>query len=118
MVTFLRFLRAYLFLATASLFLATGWVQTFHSASVAPQSFPIQFYQQVIGSLDGRSCPSFPVCSQYASQAINQYGLLIGSWLTLDRLIHEADDLQLGPWLYVAGTKRLNDPIKRNAFWL
>jgi len=118
MVIFLRFFRTYLFLATISICLAIGWIQTFHTAPVHPQSFPIYFFQQVIGSLDGRSCPSYPVCSQYAAQATHQHGLLIGSWLTLDRLIHEGDDLQLGPWLYVDGIERLNDPIERNAFWL
>ncbi|MDQ6998538.1 MAG: membrane protein insertion efficiency factor YidD [Mariprofundus sp.] len=114
----MRFFRIYLPLAGASLCLAIGWMQTFHTSPVTPQSFPAYFYQHVIGSLDGRSCPSFPVCSQYAAQATHQYGLLIGSWLTLDRLIHEGGDLQSGPWLYVDGKERLNDPIERNAFWL
>jgi len=114
----LRYFRLYLYLAAASMCLAIGWMQTFHTSPIPPQSFPAHFYQHAIGSLDGRACPSFPVCSQYAAQATHQYGLLIGSWLTLDRLIHEADDLQFGPWLYVDGIERLNDSLERNAFWL
>lgn len=113
-----RFIRAYLGLAGISLLLATCWMQSIHALSTTPQIFPAHFYQYVVGTLDGRSCSSYPVCSQYSSQAIDQFGLLFGSWLTLDRLIHEADDLQRGPWLYVDGEARLNDPIERNAFWL
>jgi len=118
MVIISQFFRSYLLLAMASLCLAIGWMQTFHTSPVVPQTLPVYFYQHFIGTLDGHSCSSYPVCSQYAVQAADQYGLLIGSWLTLDRLIHEADDLQLGPWLYVDGIERLNDPLERNAFWL
>ena len=113
-----RFIQTYLGLAGISLLLAIFWMQSIDSPSTTPQTFPTHFYQHIVGTLDGRSCSSYPVCSQYASQAMQQYGLLFGSWLTLDRLIHEADDLQRGPWIYVDGEARLNDPIERNAFWL
>jgi len=78
---------------------------------------PLYAYQQLAGPLDGRSCPSFPVCS-YARQALQAHGLLVGSWLILDRLIHEADDVHNGPWLLAADGKRLYDPLARNDFWL
>lgn len=78
----------------------------------------IGLYQHVVGPLDGRSCPSYPVCSAYAGESLHRYGLLIGSWLMLDRLIHENDDLQQGQWVIVNGERRLYDPLERNAFWL
>ncbi|MBL4775140.1 MAG: membrane protein insertion efficiency factor YidD [Mariprofundus sp.] len=112
-----HWLKAYLCLAVASL-LFTGLWQTLELPRTTSQTFPSTFYQHIIGSNDGRSCPSYPVCSQYAAQAIDRYGLLLGSWLTLDRLIHEADDLQLGPWLIFGTETRLHDPLERNAFWL
>ncbi|MDQ7057821.1 MAG: membrane protein insertion efficiency factor YidD [Ghiorsea sp.] len=66
----------------------------------------------------GESCPAYPVCSAYAREAIKEHGALLGSWLMIDRLIHEIDDVNLGPWIMWQGEKRLYDPLKRNDFWL
>jgi putative component of membrane protein insertase Oxa1/YidC/SpoIIIJ protein YidD len=110
-------IRLYAGLAGASLAVAMLW-QSFTVQAVTPKGIAIHFYQHVLRQLDGRSCPSYPVCSVYARQAINQYGLLLGSWLALDRLIHENDDLQHGIWHEFEGEKRLYDPLSRNDFWL
>jgi len=109
--------RVYVILALASLLTAMLWQEMMFPVA-KPEVFPAHFYQSVIGIHDGRACSSYPVCSRYANQAVHQYGLLFGSWLSMDRLIHEADDLQRGPWVFVDGKPRLNDPLKRNAFWL
>ena len=110
--------RIYLALATFSLLLSLLWRGFALPSTTIPDGFPVAFYQHVIGEIDGRSCPSYPVCSLYAKQSLARYGALIGSWLMLDRLIHEADDLHRGPWLLIDGEKRLNDPLRRNAGWL
>lgn len=113
----MRLRSIYGLLAVLSLPLAYAW----QACAIPPESpvlFPISFYQRVVGEMDGRSCPSYPVCSVYARQALERHGLLIGSWLILDRLLHEADDLQQGRWVVVAGSKRLYDPLARNDFWL
>ncbi len=109
--------RLYLGLALASLLLAWGW-KSFSLPAGSPHLFGMHFYQHVIGRLDGRSCPSYPVCSVYARQALDEHGWLFGSWLIMDRLIHEADDLQHGPWIVFEGETRLHDPLSRNDFWL
>jgi len=109
--------RLYLVLAAAALLLAMFWQGAGMSAA-SPQLFPVRFYQSVIGDMDGRSCPSYPVCSVYAGQAIAGYGWFIGSWLILDRLIHESDDLRSGPRIVFEGEARLHDPLHRNSFWL
>ena len=83
-----------------------------------PAAFPMQFYQRVIGPVDGRSCPAYPVCSAYAREAIERHGGLVGSWFAIDRLIHEEGDLREGEWVRVEGERRLNDPLGRNDFWL
>ncbi len=90
-----------------------GWLPP-----ATPAGFPMAFYRNVLGTLDGRACPSYPVCSRYASQAIERHGLLLGSWLALDRLIHESDDLSRGPWIRDREARRLYDPLSRNDFWL
>jgi len=85
---------------------------------VSAAASPLYVYEQLLGPHDGRSCPSWPVCSLYARQAFGAHGLLIGSWLMLDRLIHESDDVRRGPWVLAADGKRLYDPLARNDFWL
>jgi len=104
-------------MAAGSLALNLAWLNLSFPAS-EPDQFPLLFYQRIITGLDGRQCPSYPVCSLYASQAIDKHGLLLGSWFMLDRLIHEADDLRLGSWIMIDGQKRLNDSLMRNDYWL
>ena len=95
-----------------------GW-SAYGLPATSPERFGMHFYQHVIGTLDGRSCPAYPVCSSYAQQALQKHGWLLGSWLALDRLIHEADDLQRqGPVVMIDGQMRLHDPLIRNDFWL
>lgn len=112
-----RFAVVYLAMAAGALAGALLWQRLELTAST-PQLFPLRFYQQVIGQLDGRSCPSWPVCSHYAREAVARHGWLLGSWMALDRIIHESDDLHGGPTILVAGERRLYDPLDRNDFWI
>jgi len=105
------------FLASASLLGFFG-LRNLSMPPHAPGQFPFYFYQSFVGNLDGRSCPSYPVCSLYARRAVAKHGLLLGSWFILDRLIHEADDVRLGPGIVIDGEKKLYDPLERNDFWL
>lgn len=114
-----RMMAAYAALATMSWMLGGIWMPTaFAHAPSGPVVLLVQSYQQWLDPVDGRHCPSYPVCSRYAQEAIASHGMLVGSWLALDRLIHEGDDLERGPWVRVHGQKRLYDPVERNAFWL
>ncbi|MBL1351730.1 MAG: membrane protein insertion efficiency factor YidD [Zetaproteobacteria bacterium] len=110
-------MNAYIILALCSGIMALTW-QSMRFPSSTPQTFPIRFYQQVLGSWDGRSCPSYPVCSVYARQAFQTHGALVGSWLMLDRLIHEADDVHRHHTIAFEGETRLDDTLQRNDFWL
>ncbi len=112
-----KLVKIYGILVVASLALGLFW-KTFQMPPTTPQGFGIAFYQHVLGHLDGRACPAYPVCSAYAKQAIQEHGALVGSWLMIDRLIHETGDLSAGPWINWKGEKRLYDPLKRNDFWL
>jgi len=111
------FVWLYAMLAVLSLLLGLFW-KNFDLPVSTPQGFSIHFYQHVLGHLDGRACPSYPVCSAYAREAIAKHGALVGSWLMIDRLIHEIDDLDRGPWINWHGEKRLYDPLEHNDFWL
>ena len=113
--------KLYAMMALASLLVAGVW-QSMRFSSTAPEGFMMQFYQHALGDLDGRSCSAYPVCSAYARQALAQHGWLWGSWLAMDRLIHEGDDLQYGlgqgHMIVFEGETRLYDPLSRNDFWL
>jgi putative membrane protein insertion efficiency factor len=52
----------------------------------------IRIYQLCISPLLGNHCRFYPSCSQYAREAIEQYGVLRGGWLAIRRL------LRCHPW--------------------
>ena len=47
----------------------------------------IRAYQTTVGPLFTGSCRFEPSCSNYGIQALERFGLLRGSWLTLRRLL-------------------------------
>lgn len=47
---------------------------------------PIQFYRYAISPLMASHCRFYPSCSCYAQEAITQYGVWRGGWLTIRRL--------------------------------
>ncbi len=47
----------------------------------------IRFYQRCVSPYMPRSCRFFPSCSEYAAQAVAQYGLVRGGWLAVRRLL-------------------------------
>ncbi|RMH61011.1 MAG: membrane protein insertion efficiency factor YidD [Zetaproteobacteria bacterium] len=111
-------LKGYALLAAASLLAVTCWQERDMPWPLSMRGLVANGYMMLIGTRDGRPCASYPVCSDYARQAIMRYGLLLGSWIALDRLIHEGGDLAQGPYVLVRGRKRLYDPLVRNTFWL
>jgi len=47
----------------------------------------IRGYQRWISPMLGPHCRFTPSCSQYASEAIERYGAIKGSWLAFKRLL-------------------------------
>ena len=47
---------------------------------------PIRFYQWGISPLLPSSCRFTPTCSHYALEAIEEWGILKGTWLGLKRI--------------------------------
>jgi putative membrane protein insertion efficiency factor len=65
----------------------------------APRRFPvralvfvIQLYRHTVSPLRLPTCRFTPTCSQYAVDALTEYGLIRGGWLATVRL------LKCGPW--------------------
>jgi uncharacterized protein len=47
----------------------------------------IWIYKSTLSPLIGFNCRHVPTCSSYGDDAINHYGLWIGGWMTLARLL-------------------------------
>lgn len=55
--------------------------------------FAVRFYQAALSPLlGGGKCRFYPSCSEYAAEALNMYGPLVGAHLAVVRL------LKCGPW--------------------
>lgn len=54
--------------------------------------FVIQLYRHTISPLRLPSCRFTPTCSQYAVDALTEFGVIRGGWLAVVRL------LKCGPW--------------------
>ena len=54
--------------------------------------FVIQLYRHMVSPLRPASCRFVPTCSQYAVDALTEYGLIRGGWLAVRRLA------KCGPW--------------------
>ncbi len=52
----------------------------------------IEVYRHMISPFRPASCRFTPTCSQYAVDALTEYGLLRGGWMTVARLA------RCGPW--------------------
>jgi len=47
----------------------------------------IRFYKYFISPLLGSNCRFYPSCSSYSLEALQSHGAIIGSYLTLKRLL-------------------------------
>lgn len=52
----------------------------------------IQLYRHMVSPLRPATCRFIPTCSQYAVEALTEYGVIRGSWLAVVRLG------KCGPW--------------------
>lgn len=71
---------------------AESWVVGAKRLPVRALIFLIQLYRHMISPLRLPTCRFMPTCSQYAVDALTEYGLMRGIGLTLVRLA------KCGPW--------------------
>jgi hypothetical protein len=77
----------------------------------------INFYRTFISPVGGNRCHMNPSCSAYALEAVSRYGFVGGYILMTDRLIHESDEMDLAPVVYIHGKSRFLDPVADNVLW-
>ncbi len=65
---------------------------TARSAAARAVVYIIQLYRHTVSPLRLPTCRFTPTCSQYAVDALSEFGFFRGSWLALVRL------LKCGPW--------------------
>lgn len=47
----------------------------------------IRFYQKAISPYLGKNCRFIPTCSQYAYEALEEYGVIKGGYLAVRRIL-------------------------------
>ena len=75
------------------------------------------FYRRVFSPVNGSNSDLGPVHSLYAVQAIHEYGAWLGLVLTVERLLHEPDELRRAPTFVEGGRTFHYDPLEANVFW-
>lgn len=75
------------------------------------------FYRNVVSTVDGDRCSMAPTCSLYSRQAVETHGALLGTLLTADRLLHEADEIPLVRAIEIGGETYYSDPLEANTYW-
>nr|WP_058304629.1 membrane protein insertion efficiency factor YidD [Gorillibacterium timonense] len=55
-------------------------------ASVRAAQAPVRFYRKYISPLKPPRCRYYPTCSQYALDALEEYGAVQGMWMATKRI--------------------------------
>lgn len=72
----------------------------------------IRWYQKNISAVSIERCPFFPSCSNFAAEAIKQYGFLIGLCLFIDRNLYRENPQMYGLYNFIEvshGVLKLDD---------
>jgi len=96
----------------------TSQQQTVEKISLNPLKQGVLFFQRYISVVDSPRCPMYPTCSAYALEALDKHGPILGSFLTVDRLLHESNPIEHKHPLTVYESQRFYDPLSANDFWL
>jgi len=80
-------------------------------------SLGVQVYQKLLSPVLASECYMLPSCSAYSKQALSEYGPFLGLLLTIDRLLHEANEAQTSPLVRQGNSIKLFDPPSANVWW-
>ena len=67
----------------------------------------IKIYQLLVSPIIGQNCRYLPTCSEYSIDALKEFGLLKGSFLSIKRI------LSCHPIKFLGGGEGF-DPVKKN----
>lgn len=97
---------------------ATSHQHSTDAETLNPLKQGVRFFQRYISVVDSPRCPMYPTCSAYAIQALDKHGSVLGSFITVDRLLHEGNPLEKKHPLTGYSPPRFYDPLNANDFWL
>ncbi|MBI4774919.1 MAG: membrane protein insertion efficiency factor YidD [Deltaproteobacteria bacterium] len=90
----------------------SGWVA---SVTLIPV---VHFYRDALSPFMIHKCPMCPSCSSYAMEAMRRHGAVLGWFMAIDRLIHEAGEMDQGiPISRNGQVQCIYDPVRYNDFW-
>lgn len=108
----------------ASLATQIAWSDPSSSANQVRESnimeLGYRFYSNHLSKVDGPRCEHRPTCSRYARDAVRKHGSVVGSWLTIDRLLraNNSSSLRTLPIIkYYEGRPYFADPVDENDFF-
>lgn len=79
-----------------------------------------KFYSNHLTKVDGPRCEHRPTCSRYGIESMRKHGFVVGSWLTIDRLLRSgrSSSLRSLPLKeFHGGLPYYHDPIEENDFF-
>ena len=74
-------------------------------------------FSKYISPVDGDRCNMYPTCAAYSREAVEKHGFIGGLLLTVDRLIHESNEVDRAPQIVKWDRFRYLDPVSNNDFW-
>ena len=77
----------------------------------------VVIFSRYISPVDGDRCFMYPTCAAYGKEAVEKHGFLLGIFLTVDRLIHEGNEMDTAPQIKIRNRLRYFDPVSNNDFW-
>jgi len=78
----------------------------------------VRFYQDHLSGADGSRCPMTPSCSEYAAQAVEKHGPVMGWIMACDRILRcGRSEMKLAPRVRIQGRSYVLDPVSGNDFW-
>ncbi len=77
----------------------------------------VVLFSAYISPVDGDRCALYPTCAAYSREAFERHGFFLGLLLTVDRLIHEGNEMDLAPLVKIHDRLRYYDPVHNNVFW-
>lgn len=102
-----------------------GWddsarrAESAHSAGIFDLAY--RFYVSGLTQIDGPRCEHRPTCSRYGYQAVSKHGFVVGSFLTIDRLMRGPNSSiyrNLPIYRVHEGRIYYYDPVENNDFFL
>lgn len=75
------------------------------------------FFSKYLSPIDGDRCNMYPTCAAYSREAVEKHGFIGGLLLTVDRLIHESDEIDMAPRIIKGDRLRYLDQVSNNDFW-